>query len=223
MNLKNLIATGLVGASLTPVLVAGTNGFYAPYFRGVPGTDVAGWERFTSGSASANLPDVAGSNTGARAGVTQLDPVGAVLGSGNIYVGIGGAARVRVDYSSLTPIGEVFLQVRTLGTEMDYSALRLNYTTSGGAVSVAGNPFVLDAAPAQGFPGQNISLGYNWTITDPSVTGFNVTFAATGEHLSLDSITLDVLPINAVPEPSTWALGVIGLGALALVRRRSAK
>ena len=223
MNLKKLICSGLFAGLVIPTAFADTNGFYAPYFRGVPGTDVAGWDRFTTGAGGANLPDLSGSTTGSRASITQLDPVGVVLGSGNIYVGFGGSSRVRVDYSSLTPIGEVFLQVRTQGTEMDYSALRLNYTGSGGAVSIGGSPFVLAAAPTPGLPGQNISLGYNWTITDPSVTGFNVTFNATGEHLSLDSLTLDVLPINAVPEPSTWALGALGLGVLAWAGRRSAR
>jgi hypothetical protein len=145
---------------------------------------------------------------------------GAVLGSGNIYVGIGGAANVRIDYSSLAPVGEVFLQIRTLGTEMNYAGLRLNYTSGSGPVSVGANPFVLAAVPSQGFPGQNISLGYNWTINDPTVTAFNVSFQATSEHLSLDAVTLDVLPVGAVPEPSTWALGIFGLGAIAVAIRR---
>jgi hypothetical protein len=127
---------------------------------------------------------------------------------------------VRIDYSSLEPVGVVFLQVRTLGTEMNYAGLRLNYTTGSGPVSVGATPFVLTASPSQGFPGQNISLGYNWTINDPSVTGFNVTFQAAGEHLSLDAVTLDVLPVGTVPEPSTWALGALGLGAVALAVRR---
>lgn len=220
MNLRNAIVAGITAGVLTTAATAATNGFYAPYFRGVPGTDVAGWERFTSGSATANQPDLAGSNTGTRASITQLDPVGTVLGSGNIYVGIGGAANVRIDYSSLEPVGEVFLQIRTLGTEMNYSGLRINYTTGSGPVSVGATPMVLDAAPAQGFPGQNISLGYVWTLNDPSVTGFNVTFQATGEHLSLDAVTLDVLPVGAVPEPSTWALGALGIAAMTLAARR---
>jgi hypothetical protein len=220
MNLRNAIVAGMTAGALTTAATAATNGFYAPYFRGVPGTDVAGWDRFTSGSATANQPDLPGSNTGTRASITQLDPVGAVLGSGNIYVGIGGAANVRIDYSSLNPVGEVFLQIRTLGTEMNYAGLRLNYTTGSGPVSVGANPFVLAAVPSQGFPGQNISLGYNWTINDPTVTAFNVSFLATGEHLSLDAVTLDVLPVGAVPEPSTWALGIFGLGAIAVAIRR---
>lgn len=220
MTLKHALVAGAVAGLMATSASASTNGFFAPYFRGVPGIDTAGFERFTSGAATANQPDMPGSTSGTRATVTQLDPVGAVLGSGNIYVGIGGAANVRVDYSSLNPVSEIFFQVRTLGTEMDYSGLRLNYVGSGGAVSVAGNPVVLDAVPAQGFPGQNISLSYVWRINDPTVNAFNVTFRATGEHLSLDAVTLDVLPLNAVPEPSTWALGALGLGAVAFAARR---
>lgn len=219
MTMMNLKLATLAAALIVPSAIAATNGFYAPYFRGISGTDVAGWDRFTSGSATANQPDLTGSNTGTRATITQLDPVGAVLGSGNIYVGIGGTANVRVDYSSLAPVGQIVFQVRTLGTEMDYSGLRLNFVSGGQAVSLPGSANTLDAAPAQGFPGQNISLGYSWIISDPSVTSFNITFRATGEHLSLDSATLDVLP-TTVPEPATWALGVLGIGSLAFAIRR---
>ena len=121
MNLHEFLpSTALLVALTIPSASAATNGFFAPFFRGVPGTDVAGWERFTSGYNVANPPDMAGSNTGARATLTQLDPVGAVLGSGNIYVGVGGAAHFNLAYSSLAPVGQISLQIRTLGTEIDH-------------------------------------------------------------------------------------------------------
>jgi hypothetical protein len=212
-----LLAAG-AALALSAATQAATNGFYVPSFRGSPGADAAGWDRFTTGVGVGNLPDLPGATTGSRATVTQLDPVGVVLGSGNIYVGIGGAARVRVDYSSLDPVGQIVLQVRTLGTEMDYSGLRLNFVSGGSPVSLPGSATTLASAPSQGFPGQNISLGYSWFIGDPTVTSFNVTFSATGEHLSLDAVTLDVLP--AVPEPATWALCLAGMGVLVLSCRR---
>ena len=189
---KSFFTAVLVAATLTPNSSAATNGFYAPYFRGVAGTEVAGWERFSSGYNVANQPDMSGSNMGSRATLTQLDPVGAVLGSGNI---------------------------RTLGTEIDYSGLRLNYVSLDKPVSLSGTPTTLAISPSQGFPGNNISLAYTWNVSDPGVKDFNLTFKATGEHLSLDSMTLDVMP-TTVPEPGTWALAGLGLAAWALVSRR---
>ena len=220
MNLHEFLpSTALLVALTIPSASAATNGFFAPFFRGVPGTDVAGWERFTSGYNVANPPDMAGSNTGARATLTQLDPVGAVLGSGNIYVGVGGAAHFNLAYSSLAPVGQISLQIRTLGTEIDYPGLRLNYLSADKPVSLDGTPTTLAIAPSQGFPGNNISLAYTWSITDPGVRDFSLTFKATGEHLSLDAITLDVLP-TTVPEPGTWALAALGMVAGAIVFRR---
>lgn len=207
----------LAALSVIPLASAGTNGFYAPYFRGVVGTEVAGWERFSSGFNVANQPDMAGSNMGTRASLIQLDPVGAVLGSGNIYVGVGGAGNFRLNYAGLEPIAQISFQVRTLGTEIDYPALRLNYVAGGTSVSLGGTPTTLATAPSQGFPGNNISLAYTWNLPDAGVKDFNLTFKATGEHLSLDAMTLDVLPKSVsvtVPEPGTWALAALGLGVL---------
>ena len=220
MDIKTSISVAaLIAAVLIPYASAGTNGFYAPYFRGVAGTEVAGWERFTSGYNVANQPDMSGSNTGTRATLTQLDPVGAVLGSGNIYVGVGGTGNFSLHYVSLQPIAQISFQVRTLGTEIDYPGLRLNYVSSEKPVSLGGTPTTLAIAPAQGFPGNNISLAYTWNITDPGVKDFSLTFKSTGEHLSLDAITLDVLP-TTVPEPGTWALAGLGLAAWAIAARR---
>jgi len=216
---KSFFAAALVAATLIPNTSAATNGFYAPYFRGVAGTEVAGWERFSSGYNVANQPDMSGSNMGSRATLTQLDPVGAVLGSGNIYVGVGGAGNFKLNYSGLQPIAQISFQIRTLGTEIDYSGLRLNYISQDKPVSLGGTPTTLAVSPSQGFPGNNISLAYSWNISDPGVNDFNLTFKATGEHLSLDAITLDVMP-TTVPEPGTWALGGLGLAAWALVTRR---
>ena len=220
MDIKNSISVAaLIAAVLIPNASAGTNGFYAPYFRGVAGTEVAGWERFTSGYNVANQPDMSGSNTGTRATLTQLDPVGAVLGSGNIYVGVGGAGNFSLRYASLQPIAQISFQIRTLGTEIDYSGLRLNYLSSEKPVSLGGTPTTLAIAPAQGFPGNNISLAYTWNITDPGVNDITLNFKATGEHLSLDAMTLDVLP-STVPEPGTWALAGLGLAAWAVASRK---
>ena len=220
MDIKNSISVAaLIAAVLIPNASAGTNGFYAPYFRGVAGTEVAGWERFTSGYNVANQPDMSGSNTGTRATLTQLDPVGAVLGSGNIYVGVGGAGNFSLRYASLQPIAQISFQIRTLGTEIDYSGLRLNYLSSEKPVSLGGTPTTLAIAPSQGFPGNNISLAYTWNITDPGVNDITLNFKATGEHLSLDAMTLDVLP-STVPEPGTWALAGLGLAAWAVASRK---
>lgn len=219
-TLKSYALTVLVATALTPVASAATNGFYAPYFRGVPGTEVAGWERFTSGYNVANQPDMTGSNTGTRATLTQLDPVGTVLGSGNIYVGVGGTANFSLHYTSLAPIAQISFQVRTLGTEIDYPGLRLNYVSQEKPFSIGGTPTILATAPAQGFPGNNVSLGYTWNITDPGVNDFTLTFKATGEHLSLDAITLDVMP-TTVPEPGTWALAGLGLAAVVATTARA--
>lgn len=216
---KSFFAAALVAATLIPNTSAATNGFYAPYFRGVAGTEVAGWERFSSGYNVANQPDMSGSNMGSRATLTQLDPVGAVLGSGNIYVGVGGAGNFKLNYSGLQPIAQISFQIRTLGTEIDYSGLRLNYISQDKPVSLEGTPSTLAVSPSQGFPGNNISLAYSWNISDPGVNDFNLTFKATGEHLSLDAMTLDVMP-TTVPEPGTWALAGLGLAAWALVTRR---
>ena len=216
---KSIFTAAFVAATLIPNASAGTNGFYAPYFRGVAGTEVAGWDRFSSGYNVANQPDMSGSNMGSRATLTQLDPVGAVLGSGNIYVGVGGAGNFKLNYSSLQPIAQISFQIRTLGTEIDYSGLRLNYVSQDKSVSLGGTPTTLATSPAQGFPGNNISLAYTWNITDPGVNDFTLNFKSTGEHLSLDAITLDVMP-TTVPEPGTWALAGLGLAAWALVTRR---
>ncbi len=220
MNIqKSLPAAALLAAVTIPTVSAATNGFYVPYFRGVAGTDVAGWDRFTSGYNVANQPDMTGSNTGTRATLTQLDPVGVVLGSGNIYVGVGGTGNFNLSYSGLAPVGQISFQIRTLGTEIDYPGLRLNYLSADKPVSLGGTPTTLAIAPAQGFPGNNISLAYTWNITDPGVKDFSLTFKSTGEHLSLDAITLDVLP-TTVPEPGTWALAGLGLAAWAIAARR---
>ena len=216
---KSFFTAVLVAATLPPDSSAATNGFYAPYFRGVAGTEVAGWERFSSGYNVANQPDMSGSNMGSRATLTQLDPVGAVLGSGNIYVGVGGAGNFKLNYSGLQPIAQISFQIRTLGTEIDYSGLRLNYVSLDKPVSLSGTPTTLAISPSQGFPGNNISLAYTWNVSDPGVKDFNLTFKATGEHLSLDSMTLDVMP-TTVPEPGTWALAGLGLAAWTLVTRR---
>ncbi|MFI5357792.1 MAG: PEPxxWA-CTERM sorting domain-containing protein, partial [Opitutales bacterium] len=99
----------------------------------------------------------------------------------------------------------------------------------------------VDATGASGLPtGFDPSLTYSWTIltTTGSITGFDPTkfsLDTTGFDygtlpgnlftLSLDASSQNILlNYSAVPEPSTWALLILGLGAIGFAahRRRSA-
>lgn len=165
---------------------AGTNGFVVPIFRGQPGSEFAGWERFTFGSGTNNTPDIAGSTT--NAGLLQLDPAAFVTGSGNIY-NLSGASRFRIRYQQPFPLNTVVLQARTLGAELDYASVRLVFESNGTNVSLSADRIELDRGTAQGV---NVSSKWEWNLSGHSATVFTIEFDAAGPSLSFDSATLDV-------------------------------
>lgn len=206
-----LVAAGSAGVS------AGTNGFTVPAFRGQPGSVFAGWESFTVALGNpGNKGDLAGSSTAST--LFQKAPGASVLGSGNIYNGAE-KSQFEIRYSGSESVADVVLQVRALGTELDYDSVRLFAWTD----SIGTSRTELDRvsfgppppAPGSGF---GVSSQWTWDLSALDANSFAISFDSADINLSLDSATLDV---RAVPEPSPLVLGVVGLAALGLFRRRA--
>ncbi len=210
-----LIAVAL-SCSSAASLLANSSFFVAPSFRGQANTDFAGWELFTSATGP-NNPDVAGSD--AIATFTQTSGSGFVTGGGvgNIYVGPPPAVgSYRVSYDGASAIDSVVFQVRTLGLELDYSSISLNY---GSGSLGAPTRTELERAASQGGPGAvSVSSSWTWNLTGLNASDVTITFNAANSDVSLDAAQLDVA---AVPEPETWAMiSGAGLLAFAVWRRR---
>lgn len=197
---------------------AGTNGFTVPAFRGQPGSTFAGWESFSVSLGSpGNKGDLAGSSTAPT--LLQLTPGAAVLGSGNIYNGAD-KSQFEIRYSASEPIADVVLQVRTLGTELNYDSVKLfAWTDSLGATRTELDRLAFGPPPPAPGSGYGVSSLWSWDLTSLDATAFAISFDAADINLSLDSATLDV---RAVPEPSPVVLGLLGAVALACAGRRRA-
>ena len=204
----------VMASSLT--VFGGTNGFVVPIFRGEPGAAFAGWENFT---VSMGSPGNKGDMAGSSASITLLQKANGaqVLGSGNIY---NGAEKrlFEIRYASPDPVSEVHLQVRTLGTELDYGSVRLfAWTDSLSAPRTELDRLAFGPPPPAPGSGSGVSSLWAWDLTGLDATSIAITFNAADINLSLDSATLDV---RVVPEPGPLALGLLGLAMLGLLRPR---
>lgn len=166
---------------------AGTNGFLVPPFRGAPDTESGYWETFTvPHNTPGNLPDQAGATTGAV--FTQMNTNAFLTGSGNIYNLNGVSSFMLMDKTPFT-LGTVVLQTRTVGSELDYDSVSLNYSDTEGSHSLA--PlfrYELSRSAGQGF---SVSSLWQWDLAGLSVSNFTIAFIASGPSLSFDSLTLD--------------------------------
>lgn len=197
---------------------AGTNGFINPAFRGQPGAQFTGWENFTVGIGEpGNGGDLAGSYNGARLYQTAAGAL--VLGSGNIYNG-SEKSSFDIRYTGSEPAALVYLQLRTLGTELDYGSVKLIAAGESGPVTLTTTYSELDRVafgpppPAPG-SGSAVSTLWQWDLSGLGAEYFVISFQAAEINLSLDSATLDV---QAIPEPGVGAL--LAAGSLLLVVRR---
>jgi hypothetical protein len=184
-----------------------TANFTVPFFRGLSDTEWAGWDNFTDPVGTpGNAPDVAGS-TG-NGVITQSDPTAFLTGGANIY---SFAAPTSFNVADNTPytLGSVVFQARTLGTEMDYSSVLLQYDNGGGAQTLAATRIELDRALA-GAGGSAVSSMWEWDVSSLNIDDFNIVFGASGSSMSFAAATLDTASFQVVPEPSTYALMVMG-------------
>ncbi|HTH46243.1 MAG TPA: PEP-CTERM sorting domain-containing protein [Candidatus Limnocylindria bacterium] len=212
LSFRSLAALA-VATAVTSVVCpaqAGTNGFVVPFFRGQPGSQVAGWDRFTvaTDNGVGNSPDLAGSNASAK--LLQHDPNAFITSTGNIY-NMAAQSTFDVHASSLAPVGLVVFQARSFGTELDYSTMKLSF----GSTSLTATRTELDRQLVgdPGTPGSGafVSSLWQWDLSGQGVSAFTISFGAAADSLSFDSATLD---LAVVPEPAPMALlaaGMVGL------------
>lgn len=197
---------------------ASTNNFVVPTFRGSANSEMGYWESFAVAyGAPGNAATMAGSTTGAI--LTQtLSASAFVTGSGNLYDPAAATAFTLADSVPYT-LGTVVLQVRTLGAELKYDAIRLNYVESGVPRSLDPLPRVeLDRGTVLG---ASVSSLWQWDLQGLGVMDYDITFESDGSSLSLDSVTLDTWnQFQAVPEPSGQLLLAVGALLLGGFRRR---
>lgn len=179
-------------------LIASTNGFIVPAFRGSANSQTGYWETFTAPvGAPGNHPDQPGATTGAV--LVQSNASAFLTGSGNIY-NLSGTSEFSVADPASFTLGTVVLQTRTIGSELDYSSVLLSWTDDAGAHTLA--PLFreeLNRALSQGY---SVSSLWQWDLTGLGVSHYTLSFRASGASLSFDSMTLDTAEtfVKAFPE-----------------------
>jgi hypothetical protein len=194
---------------------AATNNFIVPGFRGQPNSENAYWEVFTVPyGPPGNTADQPGSTAGAI--LTQTaSPSAFTTGSGNLYDPVAITA-FRLTDATPFALGTVVLQVRSLGSELDYDAVRLTYIDGFGAHSLEPDlQWELDRGTILG---ASVSALWQWDLQGLNVTDYSLSFASADPSLSLDAVTIDTWDqFMVVPEPSS--LAILFLGALVLLSR----
>ena len=142
--------------------------------------EVAEWKTFTSASSD-NAPDVQGSaNT---LSLKQLTPGAMVTSTGNIY-NPGAVSKFSLTDSASGTLKQIVLQVSTAGVPLDYDSFELvsgDTTIKGTTAATTGDSGVITKV--------SFSLGDN-VINNSQ---YSVNFNASGAHMSLVSVRLNLL------------------------------
>jgi hypothetical protein len=215
--------------------------FEAPGFRGTAGATYQMWDLFTG--TTDQTPDVADDNGNGTASLSELGGNGAFVtggGLGNIY-----SFNAPMSFEVTIPEADVptpahnvtaIVQIKALGTELDYASVKLN------GLSPVDAATLLDGTAAGGFGGADVETWYAFNIpySDfgdgvPGVEELLLSFEAAGSSMSLDRLSVDTIirpfgftgvtnpapGTNPIPEPGTLIL--FAAGAAMAVRRPGVK
>lgn len=142
---------------------------------------------------------------------------------------LGGGERLYSGYQAtpsafaLTFSGIASGTISTLSVQLKYTAPSVGtsadfFTVSLTGVGSAGSPIFLGSTTE----GSNTFGIYQWTWTGLNITSgssFEITANSTADHVSLDVARVTNTAAQAIPEPSTYALIVLGLGAVVIASR----
>jgi len=189
------------------------------------------WDNFSLGGTypGAFTPDRTAFGPGLPAAMlTETTGTAFLTGGGNIYApstAIAVTATIPNYAFSEGPGGTfltaLYLQTRTLGSEIDYAGLTVSWQQSGGLESFtpanASFDQELERAPLGGFGGFAVTRIWGFDVLN-NPGQFVVSFAGATSSVSLDQLRVDTFT-TAVPEPS--ALTLVGAAALAAWPRRA--
>ena len=210
---------------------ASTTGFVVPSFRGQTGTKSGLWDNPDNFKVALSASLTAPGNSANPRGTTDAIVRQLAGAPGDVFVTGGGTAGNLYSFGIATqfvlndanavPLDTVVFQVRTGGSELDYSGVKLSYDLGSGTQFLSATRTELDRTSA-GPGGFSVSSKWEFDLTGLGVRDYNIAFNASAASMSLDSVALDTTSIAAVPEPSTYALALAGFAGLVLWRHRSA-
>lgn len=159
-------------------------------------------------------------------------PLSGIVNSGSDdYLFLVNNGSASFSFTSGTPIASVdvsfWFSQNDTGASATFGSTTINLpdTTAGGTFLGAGQ-FALNNPGAGG--NSNDAFNTSLSLTNLGAGTYSLTFAAPNLAQNLtgvkfDDVTIAVTAIPAVPEPSAYALMLIGLGAVAAVRRRATR
>lgn len=186
--------------------------------RGDAGTVYHEWAAFSDeGPAGGVILDTTpeiGSIGPAPHSVSENSGSAFVTGGGNIY-SFSAATDFTVNIGGTAAAGQptrVALQIKTLGTELDYGSVTLNGAAWDSKVE-------LGRVALGGFGGADVETLFLWTLTD-ALANYVFDFNSVESSMSFDALSVDVAP---VPLPGALVLMLSGISGFAAVARRRAQ
>jgi len=188
-----------------------------PAWRGAANTDFYGWEIFNSAFGGPNLPNYAGTESGAA--LFNFGFGASIDSAGNMQAS-GGPLSLTVYAGAWEQVVEVIVNVATIGTIMnDNSAVLGLYNNSGGGLTVSPSAVEIRSnQTAPGGQGQIQTRAYRWLVppTGSILPRFELNLGSVSNNITLDTLSID---IRYIPAPG--AMGLLALaGTLAVGHRR---
>jgi len=186
-----------------------------PVWRGAANADFYGWEIFSSAFGGPNLPNYAGTESGAA--LFNFGSGATINSSGNIQAN-GGPLSMSVYAGAWEQVAEVIVNIATIGTVVNDNSFVLGlYNNSGGGLTVT--PSAMEIRSSQTVPGgQGLiqTRAYKWIVppTGSILPRFELHFGSLSNNITLDTLSVDVRYI-----PAPGALALLGFASMLVAKR----